>query len=171
MYGTGLYRLGRGGRDAWRACRPATLLNGPGPGCLPQSSVPEPAAKPRPLPDPHPESPPPDCRKQRPDAVGSSPLGHPHGHLSGPSPPRARGPLPNLSLSMLCTEVFECQTKPAPSKPRPSRLRAASSAWPGAVKAHKSVARMAQEHSEEITGCTRRIEVLEACLQRAQSKP
>ena len=82
-------------------CRPVSAA---------ESSVPE-----RPLLDPHPESLPPDCKSKvlvQADAVGSSPLSHPH----GPSPPRARGPLPRPSLSMVCAEVFKCQTKPAPSK-------------------------------------------------------
>ena len=63
--GTGLYRLGRGGREAGLTCRPANAAAGPIPGCPPRPSVPEPAAKPRPLLDPHLGSLPPDCRKQR----------------------------------------------------------------------------------------------------------
>ena len=155
--------MARGGREAWLTCRQPTRLRGPG--CPPRPSVPKPAAKPRPLLDLHLESPPPDCRRQR-----QSPRpGGRHGQLATEPPERTL--LQSLALSMVCTEVPKRKTKPAPSKARASRLRAASSAWPGAIKAHESVACVAQEHSGESTGCARRIEVLEACLDRAQPKP
>ena len=175
--GTGLYRLGRGGREAWLTCRPANAAAWTNAGCPPRPSVPEPAAKPRPLLDLHLESPPPDCRKQR-----QSPRpGGRHGQLATEPPERTllgapRPPEPGVHSSgrpypWSAPKFSRAKPSRHPAKQRASRLRAASSAWPGAIKAHEAVAYVAQEHSGESTGCARRIEVLEACLDRAQPKP
>ena len=169
--GSGLYRLGRGGREAWLTCRPANAAAWTNArlspsaerarACCQATATSGPASRVA------------SSRLQKAKAksssMGSSPLSHPNGYCLGPLAPQSLQSTPQAVLIHGLHQSSRGQNQAG--KARASRLRAASSAWPGAIKAHEAVAYVAQEHSGESTGCARRIEVLEACLDRAQPKP